>query len=155
MRKLEIRSASKINFGNGDIEANVVLGRIETDLDVDQLIAAVNFKMAVCVDPAEVEAAAPASPGEGQLPGNTTDPSLGGSESASESDSDQDQDSEGDSSTAIETVIDDEGTVEALKAAGLFTVESVREYVDGGKDLVELDSIGTTRKKRILIAIGR
>jgi hypothetical protein len=54
---------------------------------------------------------------------------------------------------SLESLGLDEGLVEAIKANNILTQSALREFIDNGNDLVDLDKIGVVRAKKILAAL--
>ncbi len=153
MKRHEVRLTCDCQFSHGVVAAGTLVGVImmrDEKIDPISLLGMIQFNQASIV---ETELKDIYEPDEtvSEESSAFVEESEGTVETVESEDSfDDDQEDAPESDLAG---ILDESLIELLKLNGIETKAQLLEFLASGKDLVDLDKIGTTRAKRILAAV--
>jgi hypothetical protein len=153
-----IRLSQETAFGQNTVEGGAIIATISVEhdfIDLFQLLAMVQYRQAT-IETTEIDDESPASHGDQKLDTDESEDDL----HAEESNEPEETETVAPMAVSVSTDLDsleslglDEGLVEAIKANKILTVTALREFIDNGNDLVDLDKIGTVRAKKILAAL--
>jgi hypothetical protein len=153
-----IRLSQETAFGQNTVEGGAIIATISVEhdfIDLSQLLAMVQYRQAT-IETTEIDDESPALHGDPKLDADESEDDS----HAEESNEPEETETVAPMAVSVSTDLDsleslglDEGLVEAIKANKISTVTGLREFIDNGNDLVDLDKIGTVRAKKILAAL--
>lgn len=168
MKLHQIRLSQDTSFGQHTLEGGTVIATISIDhpfVDLSQVLSMVQYRQAL-IETTEVDddasvdlVAAPSEASEddgGEWGEDHDKQELGDSDEDAGAGATSDVPPASPASAdpeRLESLGLDEGLVEAIKANGIATVSALKEFIDAGNDLVDLDKIGTVRAKKIIAAL--
>lgn len=163
-----VRLSQETAFGQNKVEGGAIVATISIEhsfIDLSQLLSMVQYRQATIEtteiddDPVDdlVDESAISEPSE--VDDEESDDEAGADENSGGSGAGAGQESASDvpplnhDPDSIESLGLDESLTEAIKANKILTVAALREFIDQGNDLVDLDKIGTVRAKKIIAAL--
>jgi len=160
------------HFGQEKVEAGTVLAVLRVDVeaaDPIQLLSMVNYRQ-VEVESVEVESKEPDvdptddepessedvdTQVDGDVDVDTEQPEGGDLDLDGNDDADSESESSDSVSVDLASIGLEESVIESLHANQINNVQELAAYINSGKDLLDLDKIGASRKAKILTAMGR
>jgi hypothetical protein len=154
MKRFKVRLTCDSQFSHGVVKAGTLVGIVTMvePIEPTSLLSMIQFGQAAMEqtdsDESEVIESEPSNDVE-----RDSSPVPETDHLSEEDDSEFDDETEQTDAPSDLTGILDESLIESLKLNGIETKAQLLEFLASGKDLVDLDKIGTTRAKRILAAV--
>jgi hypothetical protein len=154
MKRFKVRLTSDSQFSHGVVKAGTLVGIVTMvePIEPTSLLSMIQFSQAAMEQTDSDESEVIESASQETI---TSESESIGDEPVDSDSEDSEFDDEPEQTDAPSDLVGilDESLIESLKVNGIETKAQLLEFLASGKDLVDLEKIGTTRAKRILAAV--
>lgn len=154
-----IRLSQETAFGQNTVEGGAIVATISVEhdfIDLSQVLAMVQYRQAT-IETTEIEDESQVSKKD-----ESHEDAIESDDDSNAEESNEPEETETVSPLAVSVSTDldsleslglDEGIVEAIRINKIPSVTALKEYIDKGNNLIDLDKIGTVRANKIVAAL--